>query len=311
MAIEEKFKERFPKMRQQEPLKNHCTFRVGGPADFFYELHKIEELPPLIILAEENTISYRLIGRGTNILFTDKGFRGLIIKNLTKMVSFFGNEIGADSGALLAQIIRLAVDNNLSGLEPLYGLPGSIGAAVWGNAGIPETEIGMFVKSATLFNAADGIREVPGGEIAFDYRSTSLQKTKDVVLRVTLQLQKGSAHESKELMKKIDEIRRGKQPIGYSAGSFFKNPPPEQVHSASSSRSRSAGFLIDQAGLKGACIGDAQISEKHANFFINKGHCTALELLELAAMARKKVKEKFGIDLEMEVKIVGEGSGNL
>lgn len=299
--IFEKLKERFPNIRQDELLKNHCTFRVGGPADFFYELKNIEELPALITYSEENNIQYRIIGRGTNVLFTDKGFRGLIIKNITGEYTVDENEISADSGVLLSQIIRLSVEHNLSGLEPLYGLPGTIGGAVWGNAGIPATEIGSFVKMVTLFNAADGVRDLAGENITFTYRHTSLQDTKDVIMRVTLRLEKGdsekeTAHHSKELMKKIDEIRRGKQPIGFTAGSFFKNPQSD----------KSAGYLIDCAGLKGMSVGDAEISPKHANFFMNKGNAKTSEILELAELAIQKVKDLFGITLEMEVKIIGE-----
>lgn len=292
----EKLKKEFARLKENEPLASHSTFRVGGPADFFYELTNIEELPRLLTLAEENGFKYKLIGRGTNILFTDKGYRGLIIKNLTKEMRVDGDEITADSGVLTAQIVRLSVENNLSGLEPLYGLPGSIGAALWGNAGVPGVEIANFVKSATLFNVSDGVREVPRGELAMKYRHTSLQQTGDVVMRVILKLKKGFAEASKELMKRVDEIRRGKQPTGYSAGSFFKNPLPEKP----------AGYLIDKAGLKGTRVGGAEISMKHANFFMNCGNATAAEILELGRLAQKKVKEKFGIDLEMEVKVVGE-----
>lgn len=292
----EKLKERFPDIRQNEPLKNHCTFRVGGPADFFYELTNIEEIPELVAFIEENSIPYRIIGRGTNILFTDKGFRGLIIKNLSNEYRVDGEEISANSGVLLSQIIRLGVDNNLSGLEPLYGLPGTIGGAVLGNAGIPNIEIGNFVKKVVIFNASDGVREINADEISFRYRKTSLQDAPDIIMHVVLRLQKGQKDVSKERMKKIDEIRRGKQPIGYTAGSFFKNPSPEKP----------AGWLIDQAGLKGMRIGDAEISSKHANFFINTGHATASQILELARRAQIKVKEKFSVNLEMEVKIIGD-----
>lgn len=292
----EKLKERFPDIRQNEPMKNHCTFRVGGPADFFYELTNIEEIPELIAFIEENSIPYRIIGRGTNILFTDKGFRGLIIKNLSNEYRVDGEEISANSGVLLSQIIRLCVDNDLSGLELLYGLPGTIGGAVWGNAGIPNTEIGNFVKKVVIFNVSDGVREIGAEEISFRYRKTSLQDAPDIIMHVVLRLQKGQKDASKERMKKIDEIRRGKQPIGYTAGSFFKNPLPD----------RPAGWLIDQAGLKGMRIGDAEISSKHANFFMNTGHATASQILELAQLAKTKVKEKFSINLEMEVKIIGD-----
>jgi UDP-N-acetylmuramate dehydrogenase len=207
-----------------------------------------------------------------------------------------GEEIMANSGVLLSQIIRLSVDNNLSGLEPLYGLPGSLGGAVWGNAGIPGTEIGNFVKKVVFFNVGDGVREITSDEISFQYRKTSLQDAPDIIMHIVLALQKGQRDASKERMKKIDEIRRGKQPMGYTAGSFFKNPSPEKP----------AGWLIDQVGLKGKRFGDAEISSKHANFFMNTGHATASQILELAQLAKIKVKEKFSINLEMEVKIIGD-----
>lgn len=292
----EKLKIQFPKIRFSESLKNHCTLRVGGRADLFYELTNIEELPQLITLAEENSIPYVFVGRGANVLFTDKGFRGLIIKNLTDEVSVKDTEITADSGVLLSQLIRLSIDSNLTGLEPLYGIPGTIGGAIYGNAGASGTEIGSFVKTLTIFNVSDGVKEINGSDIEFSYRFSSLQKTKELIMRATLKLQEGKTKKSKELMQKIDEIRRNKQPIGFTAGSFFKNPSPFKP----------AGYLLDQAGLKGMCIGDAQISPKHANFFMNIGNATAAEILQLAKLAKKKVKKHFGLELEMEVKLIGE-----
>ena len=335
-----KLKERFANLRKNEPLKNHCTLRVGGPADLFYELTNIEELSELLTLTEEAQIPYRIIGRGSNILFTDKGFRGLVIKNASAECSINGCEITADSGVVLAQIVRLSVDNDLTGLEPLYGLPGTLGGAIWGNAGVPGTEICSFVKNVTVFNVSDGVRELESKDFSFSYRHTSFHDSKDLVLRATLGLKKGNSKKSKELMAQINDIRRCKQPIGYSAGSFFKNPLPDKK-AAPSGRSNaiaeppsatlqvvpprrdvsvlertplrsvrglclSAGYLIEQVGLKGYKIGDAQISPKHANFFLNTGNATASQFLELAKLAQKKVKEKFDIKLEMEVKIIGD-----
>lgn len=296
MTPVQKLKKRFPGLRKNEPLKNHCSFRVGGPADFFYELKNIEELPELITLAEENFIPYKIIGRGTNIVFTDKGFRGLIIKNLTAKFNVADKEIIADSGLPVSQIIKISIDHSLTGLEPLYGIPGSIGGAVWGNAGVPGVEIGSFVNNLTLFNVSDGIHNIKKENLEFKYRWSSLQKTNEHILRVTLRLEKGDNKQSKELIKQKDEIRRNKQPYGYTAGSFFKNP----------SKEKSAGFLIEQAGLKGHSIGEAQISPKHANFFMNNGHALAADILKLAKLATQAVKKKFGIELEMEVKIIGD-----
>ncbi|MFA6521010.1 MAG: UDP-N-acetylmuramate dehydrogenase [Candidatus Gracilibacteria bacterium] len=292
----EKIKSRFPRICKKEPLKNHCTFRIGGPADLFYELTNIEELPELLTFAEENSVPYRMVGRGTNVLFTDKGFRGLIIKNLANNYSIDGEKVVAESGVILAQLVRASVDANLTGLETFYGLPGSIGGAIYGNAGTPGNEIGKLVENITVFSIDDGIQEFKKDDLIFEYRHSSLQKSDKIILSVELRLQKGDKIKSKELLKQIEEIRRGKQPIGWSAGSFFKNP----------SKEKAAGYLIDQVGLKGFSVGDAVISEQHGNFFMNKGNATFADMMSLAKKAKQKVKEKFDIELEMEVKIIGD-----
>lgn len=295
--ILEKLKMRFPGIRQREPLKNHCTFRVGGHADFFYNLVNIEELPELVTLAEENFIPYKIIGRGTNILFTDKGFRGLIIKNSTKNFSIEGDKIATDSGTALTQIILAAIEYGLGGLEKLYGIPGSIGGVIAGNAGVPGAEICAFVKNVTLFNVADGVREVAASEIKFGYRESSLQDTRDIIMRAMLgNFEKASYEKLKKIIAELNKTRSAKQPRGFSAGSFFKNP----------SQDKKAGHLIEAVGLKGKSIGDAHISEKHANFFINRGNATFAQIWKLAKLAQQKVREKFSIDLEMEVKIIGD-----
>lgn len=291
------FKEKFLRIKKDEPLKNHCTFRAGGPADFFYELFNIEEVSALITLAEENEIPYLVIGRGSNVLFRDGGFRGLVIKNLTNSLRVHEQWIMADSGVLLSAIVQKSVEAHLKGLEPLYGLPGSIGGAVYGNAGVPGTEIGQFVKTITVFSLEKGIHELEQGELEFEYRSSKLKKeNKDVIMHVTLKLEAGDKERSREKIQLTDTIRRGKQPIGFTCGSFFKNPtggPP-------------AGKIIDECGLKGKRVGDAEINLKHGNFFMNLGNATASQIFELAEIAKKAAKEKFGVKLEEEVRIYGE-----
>lgn len=291
----QRLRKHFPNIKANEPLKNHCTFRVGGPADFFYELLDINELPQIIEIAQKNGIKCKIIGRGTNILFTDKGVRGMIIKNIANKYEIHGNEIIADSGVLMANLVKAACENSLSGLELWQGIPGSIGAAVWGNAGIPNTEIGNLLKELTIFEPTKGIQKLQRNDISFSYRYSSLQNTDSLIMRVTLALKEGEMDKSENLAQKTNKMRKEKQPIGFSAGSFFKNPSPDKP----------AGYLLDQVGMKGMKIGDAQISEKHANFFMNLGNATSAQILELAALAQKKVKEKFNIDLEMEVKIIG------
>lgn len=296
----EKIKNELPDIRLNEGLKSHSTFRVGGPADLFFEARTKESLMHAVSLAHRETIPYVIIGRGTNILFTDKGFRGMIIKNLASDISVSGNYIHADGGALWAQIVNEAVKHNLTGVEPLYGLPGTIGAAVWGNAGVPAVETGSLVRSIEVFNPHDGLRTIDlrtqPQRLSFEYRHTSLQDSIDIVVSVVLELKPGNAEESKKLMKEINQVRLAKQPIGFSAGSFFKNP----------SKDTPAGMLIDQAGLKGFSAGDAEISTKHGNFFINKGNATFRDIMALKDAATGAVKEKFGIELQMEARVIGE-----
>lgn len=296
----EKIKLRFPKIRENEPLKNHCTFRVGGSADLFYELSRPDDLEELIKAAQEEGIPYKVIGRGTNSLFTDKGFRGLIIKNLLNGVSVHGTRLHTGSGILLSELIRISVRENLTGLEPLYGVPGSVGAAIWGNAGVPAATFNSFLKRIEVLvpgkgRCTLGIDEAKKKEL-FAYRHTVFQEDATIILGAEIELEHGNREKSEMLLKEIDAARRAKQPIGLCAGSFFKNPSPDKA----------AGMLIEKAGLKGHTLGGAQISEKHANFFMNTGTATATELFELGRLAQKKVKELFGIDLEMEVKIIGD-----
>jgi len=292
--MDEKQLEKIHLLRRNEPLFKHSTFRVGGNADFFYEAKTTDELSNIILAAEHDRISYRIIGRGTNILFRDEGYRGLIVKNLTSTLLFEGSKVVADSGVLLSQIVQQSVKNNLTGLEPLHGLPGSIGAAVWGNAGVPNCEISKFVDSIEVFSFTDGRQILLSSQIDFEYRATSLQKTSDVILKVNLYLSKGDFQKSKDAMILINKARLAKQPLGFTCGSFFKNP----------SADKSAGMLIDQCGLKGRRIGGAEISQKHANFFLNVNNASASDILALAKLAEEEVFKKFGINLEKEVKIV-------
>ena len=292
----ESLKKRLPRIKENELLKNHCTFRVGGPADLFYELRDIEELPTLIQWAEENHVSYFMFGQGSNILFGDGGFRGLVIKNYANRIVVDDTTITADSGLVLAMLIVKMLEHELSGLESLYGLPGTVGGAVYGNAGVPGCEFSDFLRYITVYNIETGVRRVEKNDITFSYRPSRLQNQKDVILTVTIELKTGSKEHSKAEMKKIDTARRDKQPVGFTCGSFFKNP----------SKEKPAGMLIDKAELKGTRIGGAQISEKHGNFFMNVGDATAGDILSLSELAQKTVKEKFDITLEREVRIIGE-----
>lgn len=291
----------FPKIRRDEPLSKYCWYALGGPADFFIEVENMDEIPPLIREAKKNNLPYFILGGGSNTVFHDEGFRGLVIKVIANHFEFEGEKIIADPGALTTQIAKESIEHGFTGIESLYGLPGTIGGAVFGNAEAHKTSIGDFVESVALYNPEkDEIHTEGKGYFEFSYRHSRLHETKEVILKVTLKLHTKSSGqpelEKKERRAKADQaltFRKEKQPSGRNNGSFFKNPQGDF-----------AGRLIDAAGLKGAKIGGAYISEKHANFFMNDGNATTQNLIDLKALAQKTVKEKSGILLEPEVRIV-------
>lgn len=292
---------KFPDILLDEPLKKYSTFQIGGPADYFYKLQKTELLPELTKFCHTNGIPFLIIGAGSNILFDDKGFRGLIIKIETSDITISGDEITADAGTTISQLINTATKHNLSGLEPWLGLPGTVGAAVRGNAGCNGLETKDILKKATIFDTATGhIAEIAPPDLHLAYRDSRLKTApNEIVLSATFKLDSNTLNteEQQRLSDEARKLRFEKQPFGRATtGSFFKNPSPDKP----------AGMLIDQAGLKGRTIGQAQISEKHANFFLNLGGASSADMIELASLAKREVKAKFNIDLEEEVQIISE-----
>lgn len=287
----------FPKIRRDEPLSRHCWYALGGPADFFIEVENTDEIPPLIREAKKNNIPYFILGGGSNTVFHDEGFRGLVIKVIAHHFEFEGEKIIAEPGASTTQIAKESIERGLTGIESLYGLPGTIGGAVFGNAEAHKTSIGDFVESVTLYNPEKDEIHTEGKEyFEFSYRHSHLYETKEIILKVILKLTTDSGYPESQGRAKADQaitFRKEKQPSGRNNGSFFKNPPND-----------SAGRLIDVAGLKGAKIGGAYISEKHANFFMNDGSATTQNLIDLKNLAQKTVEEKFGILLTPEVRLV-------
>lgn len=297
MNLQSAFKKQFPEILFDEKLSKYSTFQIGGPADFFYKLKNTNDLPPLISFAKKHHLKYFIIGSGSNILFDDKGFRGLIIKIETKNIIIKGTEITADAGVPIATLLTASINHSLTGLEPWIGLPGTVGGAVRGNAGCNGLECKNILSSATILNSkTNKIRTVSNKYFEFKYRQSKLKQTKEIILNATFKLKKRkiNAAEQKKLITKIRKSRMDKQPFGSSTGSFFKNPSTNQP----------AGLLIEQAGLKGKTIGKAQISTKHANFLLNLGHATSKNIIKLAKLARKSVKAKFGLTLEEEVQIL-------
>lgn len=293
--------EQLPDMKFNEPLAKYCTFQIGGPADYFYQLKNMEILPFIVQFCHTNKIPLFIFGSGSNILFDDKGFRGLVVKIEANKISFDlkKKRVTADAGVLISKLINESINKGFSGLEKWIGLPGTVGGAVRGNAGCNGLEAKDFLVYATLMDQTTGdVHEANTKYFHFEYRHSKVKETQEIVLNATFQLKtrKVSEEDQKEMMNKLRQTRAQKQPFGLTTGSFFKNPSPDKP----------AGMLIEEAGLKGKMVGKAQISDKHANFFLNKGGATAKDIIDLMKLAKKTVKSKFGITLEEEVQIVPE-----
>lgn len=281
------------RLKLDEPMAKHTTFGIGGPADLFYEARTREELVKAVRLARKLKIPYFILGEGSNLLVSDKGVRGLVIKVGNGKWEVKGEKIIADAGASLAKLVETAVKYSLSGLEICFGIPGTVGGAVVGNVGTADKWIEDVIEEVEVLNREGKIHRLSSSECQFGYRTSRFKQTKEIILRVTLVLKKDEPEKIEERMKAI-VARRKNQPKERSAGSIFKNPAR-----------KSAGWLIEQAGLKGKKIGNAQISFEHANFIVNKGAATADDVVQLIKLVKREVKKKFGIELEEEICLIG------
>lgn len=284
------------KIIKDEPMKNHTSFKIGGIADEFCAASGKEEIAELINYAKEKDIPYFVMGNGSNILVSDKGIRGLVIKISGNFSEYeiSGNIIRAESGALLSTLAKAAQKAGLSGMEFAGGIPGTLGGAVYMNAGAYGGEMSGIVKSVTYLKSGE-IKKIDNG-FGFGYRKSIFADLGAVVLEAELELTKGNPEEIKAKMEDYKIRRTEKQPLNLpSAGSVFKRP-----------EGHFAGRLIEDAGLKGFRIGGAEVSEKHAGFIVNTGGATADDVLALIKYIQKTVKEKFNVELETEVKIVGD-----
>ncbi|MCS7253613.1 MAG: UDP-N-acetylmuramate dehydrogenase [Armatimonadota bacterium] len=281
-----------------EPIAFHTTIKVGGPADALVTIHRLDELLRLLSFSREHRLPLFVLGGGSNIIVRDGGIRGIVVRlngEFTK-VSFNGAVVRAGGGASLYRLVNMAADMGLSGLEPVVGVPGTVGGAIVSNAGTAVEFIGDRVLSVHLLGEDGTQIEVDGKAILFGYRYSNVLDFGKFILAATLELKPSSPGRVRKSVEKLLEHRRRTQPINMpSAGCIFKNPPNEH-----------AGKLIDMAKLKGFRCGRAQVSEVHANFIINLGGATAREVIELIEIVRKAVYERFGVMLEYEVQIIGE-----
>tara|TARA_B100001741_G_scaffold92591_1_gene75927 strand:+ start:2524 stop:3453 length:930 start_codon:yes stop_codon:yes gene_type:complete len=279
-----------------EPLKKHTTYGIGGPAELMIFPKDKKDLINAIKIINENKMQLTILGSGSNVLISDNGIKGAVIslKNTLKNIEVNGTNLYAECGAMLGKIVKLAVKNNLIGLENLNGVPGTLGGALIMNAGAWGGEISENLVSVELISSKNELKKLLKEEINFSYRKSSFDKD-DILLSADFNLRKAKEDIINENFVKAQTGRKDSQPLNKrSAGSLFKNP-----------KDNSAGKLIDEAGLKGYSIGDAKISDKHANFFINDGKASSDDMLNLIKKAHNTVKEQFSIKLELEVKLMG------
>lgn len=285
-------------VRLHEPMKKHTTFRIGGPADYYLCPHSTEELQKILQICRENKIEFFILGNGSNLLVSDKGYRGAVIqlwKNFSDIMTE-DNTIMVKAGALLSKVAAEALEESLTGMEFASGIPGTIGGAVVMNAGAYGGEMKDIIKEVTVLTKEGEILTLSKEEMNFGYRTSVVKEKGYVVISVVLQLKKGDREEIRKVMDDLKERRVTKQPLDMpSAGSTFKRP-----------EGYFAGKLIMDAGLRGFSVGGAQISEKHCGFVVNKGDATAADVLGLIGEVQKRVQEKFGVALEPEVKFLGE-----
>lgn len=288
------------RLKERELLAPHTTFRIGGPADLFVRAESREELIEFAMVARTAGQEVFILGNGSNVLVSDAGVRGLVIENHAN--AFVSQEhwgelqLTAESGASLPGLANRMARKGWSGLEWAIGVPSTIGAAVVGNAGAHGGSIGDALIRAEVMGANGAVEWLSNAELEFGYRISKLKTVRQaIVLQAEFRLKREEASACIERMSKFSEHRRKTQPTEPSVGSMFKNP-----------RGDFAGRLIDAAGLKGTRIGQVEVSPVHANFFVNRGGATAREVKALIEVVRDTVRAKFGVELELEIQLVGQ-----
>lgn len=288
------------RLQENVTLANYTTARLGGPADAMLIAQSAAELEHDVLLLWEHNIPLHILGSGSNVLVSDQGFRGVIIINRARTVRVDAHHepptVQAESGANLGGVARQVCLRGLSGLEWAATIPGTVGGAVYGNAGAHGSDMNSNLVLAEILHRTQGKQTWDCAQMQYSYRSSALKRSpgEAVILSARLKLNQSTQEEVQARMDEFNARRRRSQPPGASLGSMFKNPPNEY-----------AGRLIEAAGLKGARIGGAQISTIHANFFVNDQNATAQDLQQLIELAQQRVFEKFGVQLELEVEWLG------
>ena len=305
------------RLKKDEPLAKHTYFKLGGPADYLYEANTLDELVAYVQSAITYKIPYIVIGGGSNILVTDAGFRGLVIKNKSKEIHLKGFAGGvekgkldlkeaiveADSGVPANHLIRYTLDQGLSGLEDMLGLPGSVGGAVYNNSHHLGHLFGDHLIEVLVLALDSKIKKYTQAECKFDYDYSIFHKTKEIVLSASFQMKRGDKDALWEVANAAVKRRATTQPLGApSSGCIFKNIPlADAMRIGTPDTTQSVGYLLDKASLKGLSVGGDKISDVHANFIVNDGTASTSDVLDLIALIKTKIKEKYGVDLTEEV----------
>ena len=303
MVIQEKISELAiakEKIYYQEPMKKHTTFKIGGPAECLIQIEKKEELKQILEIANRNNIPISVIGNGSNLLILDKGIKGITLMIKIEKIDMEPKkgtiQITVGAGEKLGKLAQIALKNEITGLEELSGIPGTIGGAIRMNAGAHGREMKDIIKEVKCVDYEGKEIKLVNEQLEFGYRNSIFKKEKYIITEAILELKKGKREEIKAKMEEYLAYRKEKQPIEYpSAGSTFK---------------RGSDFitakLIEEAGLKGYAIGDAEVSSKHSGFIINRGRATAKDVLELVEQIQEKIDKKFNKQIELEIEIMGE-----
>ncbi len=284
--------------RINEPMSAHTTFKIGGPADIFVEPRSVSALESVIKLFKQIGMDYQIIGNGSNLLVGDKGIRGAVIEIGKELgnINFAGDTVTAESGVLLSRLANSAARNGLSGLEFASGIPGSLGGAVYMNAGAYGGEMKDVITKVTYLDDDCEVCEISGGDCGFGYRRSFFTDKNYVILSAEMKLMYKSMSVIMDDIRQLTEKRVSKQPVDKaSAGSTFKRP--EGYYAAA---------LIEEAGLKGYTVGGASVSDKHSGFVVNNGGATAADVMAVINHVRETVFEKKGVKLETEIKLIGE-----
>ena len=281
-------------VREAEPLAPHTWFHLGGPAEYFAEPNTVEELAALVRRCHDDGIPIRVLGGGSNLLVRDDGVSGVVVRLSAapfNEISLQGRIVTAGGGARLGHVVSTVVREGMAGLEPLVGIPGTIGGALHGNTGSRGGDIGQWTCRATVMTRSGEVLQREREDLVFSYRQSSLDEL--VILGCQFQLEEEDPQELTKRMQKLWIVKKASQPLGHqSAGCIFKNP-----------RGISAGMLIDQAGLKGTRVGGAEVSDRHANFIVADAEATSADVLKLIELVRSRVAERLGVELETEIEI--------